>query len=347
MSFSQDELSVNAKGGTELMKAGLTKHVDPDLLDKVHITFSRVRDLATDKPNIFYAHDLPGDPEAQFLRDPTLRQRFDKIVFVSDWQMQMYNTYLGVPYAESIVIPNAIEPMFPLIPYHKFPSEKMVKSHFNQPELRIIYHTTPHRGLDILVPVFESLVKRYEGTVKLVLDVYSSFKIYGWEERDQPYQALFERCKNHPNINYHGTVSNEEVRKAVGKAHIFAYPSIWPETSCIAGIEALAGGCIMVCPNLAALPETTAKYANMYQFHEDINVHAHRFAERMINTIDSFIYEYDEVRDHVDRQVDYFGRNYEWEFRAPLWNAVLRDVIDGYDKRKGYLTFDTGGAKKG
>jgi UDP-glucose:(glucosyl)LPS alpha-1,2-glucosyltransferase len=347
MSFSQDELSVNAKGGTELMKAGLTKHVDPDLLDKVHITFSRVRDLATDKPNIFYAHDLPGDPEAQFLRDPALRQRFDKIVFVSDWQMQMYNTYLGVPYAESIVIPNAIENMIEDTPDRKFPSTKMVKSFFNEDELRIIYHTTPHRGLDILVPVFESLVKWYEGRIKLALDVYSSFKIYGWEERDQPYQAIFERCKNHPNIRYHGSVSNEEVRLAVGNADIFAYPSIWPETSCIAGIEALMAGCIMVCPNLAALPETTAKFANMYQFHEDINVHAQRFAERMINTIDAFIDDYDGIRDHVDDQVDYFMRNYTWETRAPLWEAVLRDVIDGYDKRKHFLTINTGGAKKG
>lgn len=339
MSFSNDELSVNAKGGTELMKAGLAKHVSPELLDKVHITFSRVRDLATDKPNILYLHDLPNDPESANLKYPEFRAKFDKIVMVSDWQMQMYNIMLGVPYSECVVMPNAIEPIPLFNIEHKLPSEKLAGIY--KKKLNLIYHTTPHRGLEILVPVFDAIVKHYGDKLDLTLDVYSSFKIYGWEERDKPYQALFERCKNHPNINYHGTVSNQEVRDALAKADIFAYPSIWPETSCIAAIEALASNCLVVCPNYAALPETTAKFALMYQWHEDINAHARIFMSELMSAIEMMASEdWNFGFDGMD-QYSYFNNRYSWQTRGRQWESLLINIIENHDKRKNFLTFNT------
>ena len=48
--------------------------------------------------------------------------------------------------------------------------------------------------------------------------------------------------------------------------HIFAYPSIWHETSCIAAIEAMAAGCEIVTTNLGALYETCSPFGRFINF---------------------------------------------------------------------------------
>lgn len=306
-----NELSKNSKGGTELMLDRLHNTLSADLLDKFQIIPSRVRDIAPDRMPILWLHDLPGDPESQHLKDADLRKRFKKIVAVSDWQMQLYNVTLGLPYREAIVIKNGITPI------------DIQKKEFDG-TIRIIYHTTPHRGLELLVPVFEALCKRHDN---IVLDVFSSFSIYGWSQRDEPYAALFERCRNHPKINYHGAVSNDRIREELKRSHIFGYPSIWPETSCLAAIEAMSAMNLIVCPNYAALPETTAGFASMYQWSEDMNEHANAF----FNVMDATIADYTKNGPDVNRlafQKNYTDIAYNWDaVISKKWEALLTSFL--------------------
>lgn len=307
--IERNELTQYARGGTELMQERLHGSLDPELLDKFQIIASRVRDIDPERKSIYWLHDLPGDPESEHLRDPELRKRFDKIVAVSNWQLQLYNLILGVPYKECVVLPNAITPI------------DIGEKEYDG-TVRLIYHTTPHRGLGILVPVFEKLAQRYDN---IVLDVYSSFSIYGWSQRDEPYQGLFEQCRNHPRINYHGAVPNERIREELKRSHIFAYPSIWPETSCLAAIEAMSAKNVVVCPNYAALPETTGGFATMYQWTEDHNEHANRFAAVLASEIEQ-ITENGPNRNRLNFQKAYFDQMYNWQFRASQWDAMLRSL---------------------
>lgn len=295
-----------AQGGTELMNSALYERVDNDLLEQFNIIKSRVREISNDKPNILWLHDLWGDPEAQHLKDSESRLHFARLVFVSNWQLQTYNMGLGVPYHESIVLKNAIDP----IPLTKKDDDV----------IRLIYHTTPHRGLQILVPVMEELAKHHGD--KIHLDIYSSFEAYGWKERDEPYLDLFEQAKNHPNMTYHGFQPNDVVRKALQKAHIFAFPSIWQETSCIAAIEAMSAGCEVVCPNLAALPETTAGFAQMYQYSEDMNHHANVFANILHQTI--LRHRDEENQKKLMFAKNYIDNFYNWDVRAAEWTGLLQ-----------------------
>jgi UDP-glucose:(glucosyl)LPS alpha-1,2-glucosyltransferase len=109
--MEKNELNKNARGGTELMQERLHSSIPKELLDQFQIIPSRVRDLDPDKKKILWLHDLPNDPESAHLADADLRKRFDKIVCVSDWQMQLYNLISGVPYSECVVIKNAIYPI--------------------------------------------------------------------------------------------------------------------------------------------------------------------------------------------------------------------------------------------
>lgn len=306
----KNELNQNARGGTELMQERLHRSLSPDLLKYFQIIPSRVREIDKTRIPILWLHDLPNDPESQHLKDSDQRKRFKKIVAVSDWQMQLYNVILGVPYREAAVIKNGIDP----IEIEEKPFDGTV---------RLIYHTTPHRGLELLVPVFEELAKRYDN---IHLDVYSSFSIYGWSERDKPYQQLFERCKNHSKITYHGAVSNEVIREKLKESHIFAYPSIWPETSCLAAIEAMSAKNILVCPNYAALPETTSNFANLYQWHENPNDHANRFAAVLDASIKEIL-ENGPNQGRLNFQKTYTDAVYNWESKAQQWKAMLEQIL--------------------
>jgi glycosyltransferase involved in cell wall biosynthesis len=308
--IERNDLNKNARGGTELMQERLHSSIDPDLLSKFQIIPSRVRELEDDKKKILWLHDLPNDPESAHLSEAKSRERFDKIVCVSDWQMQLYNLISNVPYSDCIVIKNAIDPI------------PIQKKEYNG-TINLIYHTTPHRGLEILVPVFEELCKLHDN---IHLDVYSSFEIYGWKDRDVQYQELFDRCRAHEKISYHGSVSNEEIREALVRSHIFAYPSIWPETSCLAVIEAMSAKNIVVCPNYAALPETCSNFAMMYPYTENKNAHAVQFAHTLNNAIESIKNNIDGLDPYLDFQKQFFDYFYSWSKRKLEWENLLNSI---------------------
>jgi len=304
--ISDTNLSRNAKGGTEQMRDRLLRNVRPDLLEKVTIHLSRVRpeNIVDGIPNIFWAHDLANDPESKILADGGYR-KFAKIVFVSYWQRDQYMLMYGIPHSHCTVIENAIEKNFT-------PHERSVDT------VNFIYHTTPHRGLHLLYPVFDALCKRYDN---LHLDVFSSFEVYGWKERDKPYEKLFDLLKKHPNITYHGARPNAEVLDALDKAHIFLYPCIWQETSCIAMIEAIRSDVLVIHPNLAALPETASECTHMYDFTENVQDHMNRAYQATHKILDDPVF----INDYVNKSLRVLHRNSITTF-TDNWNRLLEQV---------------------
>jgi glycosyltransferase involved in cell wall biosynthesis len=302
---------IGSQGGTEQMYAGLLQRVPKELTDQFNIICSRVREenVSKTKKNILWLHDTFDDPESQHLKDAKSLERFEKLVFVSHYQQSTYNLGLGVPYDKGIVLQNAIVP----IEAHEKPKGT----------INVIYHTTPHRGLELLVPVVEFLADK---GLDFHLDVYSSFGIYGWPARDEPYLELFERIKRNGKMTYHGWQPNSVVREALKKAHIYAYPSIWPETSGISVIEAMSAGCNVICPSLAALPETCANFGVMYGWTENNNKHANMFAGILGMVIRDYWADFNQ--DRLRLQKIYFDTMYNWDVRANQWKDFLESMAN-------------------
>ena len=309
--IEQNELDRNSMGGTELMKYGLYDRLPKQLLEQFQIIPSRVRELSKTKKKIYWVHDLAQDPEMAHLKDGGW-EKFDAIVCVSHWQRQQIQNFLGVPASKLTVLQNAIDPI-------EVDSKPDPKDGIN-----IIYHTTPHRGLELLVPVMD-WVEEMLPDINWHLDVYSSFEIYGWKERDKEYEGLFEKIKNHPKMTYHGYKPNEEVKEALKKAHIFALPSIWPETSCIALIEAMSAGCICVHSSLAALPETSSNWTLQYDFTEDMNEHASRHALTLADALR--LVDEENMKDRLSMQKAYIDGFYDWQSRAKQWEVFLTSLL--------------------
>lgn len=312
--FQLNETNQNSMGGTERLTQTLAERLGKDVLADFQIVSSRVRELDEDKIRIFWAHDLPGDPESEFLKNKNKFSQFHLYVFVSNWQMQAYLQQYQIPWSKCVVLQNAIDPI-----------EKHDKPDHNE-QLNLIYHTTPHRGLNIAAAVFDKLAEKHKN---LHLDVYSSFKIYGWEERDEPYSEVFKRIDNHPQATNHGTVPNSEIREALKKSHIFGYPCVWPETSCMSLMEAMSARNLCVHSNFAALPETSANWTNTYQFQEDQSQHASAFYSMM----DGIITNYDSFVTRTESAASYANIFYGWEQRLNEWRALLAMLKDGIEDR--------------
>jgi|TARA_B110000902_G_scaffold249488_1_gene307725 UDP-glucose:(glucosyl)LPS alpha-1,2-glucosyltransferase len=310
----ESELSVNSKGGTEMMRQRLVDNVDKSVLEKVAVHLSRPREVYSDVPNVLWCHDLAEDPENRILRDGGWNQ-FQHFVFVSSWQRDQYIVRYGMPYSKCSVISNAIETKYA-------PEKKDMET------IRFVYHTTPHRGLELLVPVFEALCREFDN---IHLDVYSGFGIYGWENRDEAYKSLYAAIEAHPQMTYHGVKSNEEVLAALKQSHIFLYPNIWKETSCIALIEAIKSQMICIHPNYGALPETASNATIMYDWNEDANTHANycfAVTKQILNQMKT-----DENYFHGFTYSDRFNlaRNTIPSFTT-MFNTLLRNVGDVYQK---------------
>jgi len=319
-----DGYTIGAQGGTELMAEALTLRLPDVLLKRFHIVKSRLTSasLSKTKPNIVWMHDLPQDPASAPLAEKKFRNRIAKFVFVSEWQKNAYESYFGKIFTnKAIVLKNAIEP------FGKSRQELSPDG-----KLRLIYHTTPHRGLDILMDVFSRIYLAFKG--KVFLDVYSSFSIYGWPQRDVPYEPLFEQCRQHPGCKYHGAVPNDEIRQALRLAQIYAYPSTWMETSCISAIEALSAGVTVVTSSLAALPETVGSFGFVYAYTQDKASHAVAFEKALTMVIATY---WDQQSRHLRRvQQVYASKIFGWGSsgfvgRADDWLRMLGETHDDFN----------------
>lgn len=304
-----NETTRNANGGTELMARRMVRDIPTEYLKGYQIIHSRVRDLNPNLKKILVCHDLANDPEVARLTDPDYLNQFEKIVFVSNWQQHTYNMVLGVPFSKSVVIRNAIE-------LTDIPAKS------SDGKIKLIYHTTPHRGLELLIPAFEEASKQFD----LHLDVFSSFNAYGWGERDKNYQHLFDKINNLPNVTNHGFQPNDVVRDYLKKSDIFAYPNIWPETSCLAMIEALCFNNYVIHSNLGALPETSCGLTSIYMYDEDANTHVNRFYRRLMEAL-HWITNNRESAAVTAEHVGMVARNhYNWNSVKNDWIELLREL---------------------
>ena len=312
--FEENEISEKANGGTEIAKRKLASIIAPELLENFQIICSRHREFDMEKIRVFWAHDLAEDPESNKFKEDSFKNKFHKYVFISNWQMQRYQLIHGLPHDDkSIVLESGIEPA---------PTSCLDKP---KDKIRLVYTSTPQRGLDILIPVFEKLCEIHED---IHLDIFSSFKIYGWDEADAQFEPLYDKIRNHPQMTYHGFVPNEQLKNHLNSAHIFAYPCTWIETSCRAMLESMSAGLVCVHPNNGALPETSGGLNIMYNYDEDKNKHAGVFINHL-NAAINFVRENQE-KHMISFNKTFVDSRYDLNRIKTQWEAMLNDLNNKY-----------------
>ena len=266
--------------------------------------------IERDKINVLWVHHFVNQKEIQNLGSKDYVDKLDWIVFNSNWNFEKYVYQFKIPESKSIVIRNAIEK----IDFEKKPKDK----------ISLIYHTTPWRGLVHLLKVFKNL-----NLENVELNVCSSTIIYGKKFDDQlgkKYENIFSECKNTKNVNYFGYIENKKVIDLLKKTHIFAHPSIWPETSCIAAIEAMAAGCEVVSTNLGALYETCSPFGTFVGFDRNWDNLEKRYSKVLLKSIKN--YWSSENQNKLKMQSEAINATYSWDVRSIEWKNFFNEIRD-------------------
>lgn len=296
------------RGGSDIMENGLRSRINLDEYN-INLIVSRcVEDLIVDgKINILWQHLNYNEPLTRGMTNKFFTRAIDAFVYVSHWQYEKFRYVYHTPVDNAFIIKNAIEPI-------------AYRERDRSEKIRLIYTSAPFRGLDILLDSFEMMNRD-----DIELHVYSSTIVYG-SDYEKEYAAtfapLFERAANTPGVIYHGYAQNGKVIEALQQAHIFAYPSMFEETCCLAMIEAGAAGCKLVCHNLGALLETGTEFATLIP----IKINRQNVVDSYANALTKEIDSYWESQNRLRRQSEYFNEFYSWERITEQWKMMIKNL---------------------
>ncbi len=309
----------NPKGGTELQFNYLEEYVDKKLLDQVQITTSVPEKipLHPDKVNILWQKNSYDQPNlAPWFEDKSNHHKYDWYVFNSHWTFEKFRMMFRLPAEKCLVIKNGIDKIQKAKPYKQ-----------GDP-IRIIHQNTPWRGLSVLLGAMQ-LVKN----PLITLDVYSSTEVYGkqfFEKNDHEYTELYEQAKKLSNVNYLGYRPNSYIKDNMHKYNMYAYPSIFEETSCISLLECMAGGLYCVTTNLGALFETGAEFPMYIPFDNDLRRLSMKFASAIEASAN--ILHGETIHKHLETQSDYVNAYYNWNKIGTSWTRFLTGAISVKNK---------------
>lgn len=259
---------------------------------------------------ILWTQHEPAQPATRKLALPEIRDKWDHIVCVSDWQQSQLRDVYDIK--RSSVLRNAIAPCFERL----FSSAEDLANAKSNP-LTLAYTSTPYRGLHHLLDVFPALRLEHP---EARLHVFSSMAVYHkHEEMDAGrFKAGYDALRAMDGVEYVGSLPQPALAERLATSHILAYPNIFPETSCIAVMEAMAAGMRVVTTDFAALPETTEGFAWLVPPNfKDQACYVENYRFILSTAIEQ--YDLSELWD----QVCHMNRNHTWAVRAKQWADYL------------------------
>jgi glycosyltransferase involved in cell wall biosynthesis len=288
-------------GGTETMARGFIKNILPDMTNIRNyynvIIPGYLPDLETigtdGSEYIFWIHNNVSQftgPVGRVLNNNLVRKATKSVIAVSEYEKKVLTKELDMDPNMIYVIPNAIE----LVKPNPDKFKKIDK-------VKLIHASTANRGMDILLKAVPLIEEDFE------LNIFNDFY------PDLPHNYSLEGI-NDPRVNFYGKTPRKTLYKFFADAHIHAYPSTYPETSCLTQMEAMSAGCYTVHTDLGALPETSLGYGTMIPIEELTPAMYAIKLSQAIRMIREQGYDY-------TQQVEDIKNNFTWDKAKQNWLA--------------------------
>ena len=169
----------------------------------------------------------------------------------------------------------------------------------------LVWTSNPDRGLALATKIFqEQLRPRWPD---LELHIFGRSSVYGWpSENEGPYLPRDEHMEN---VFLHDPLTKAGLAKMLREAWAWFYPTYWPETYCIAALEAQAAGTPIVCSRYGALLETVEGGIPTYDFVNAISQLRNKNRWKKLS---------ERGKEHAQEK--------DWDDRAKEWMKVIEDV---------------------
>ena len=191
----------------------------------------------------------------------------DQVLTLSSWHTShvsgLYpfleiNMEQGPGFGEPLEHPKLVQirnglDLTPYAPNGKVPARKK----------RVVYTSSPDRGLDLLLELWPQIRRRVKGAVLEYAYAPVYFQIAESDPTVAAHAQKIAELSRQPGVKALGSLSQPDVAKLLRSSLVWACPSYctphempFMETSCIGAVEAQAAGCAVVASNWGALPET-------------------------------------------------------------------------------------------
>ena len=197
------------------------------------------------KKRFLWTGDAFDQPSTIGIGDKRIIDQLDGLLCVSEWQQDTMCKVSGFPITKTHVIKNGIDP------------ELFVGQRSNNPK-RLIYSSTPYRGLRYLLPIFKAVKEQVPDAE---LAIASGYDVYAGSgevplSQQKELEILKQSFSAMPGVTWLGNLTQKALACEMMKSGIYAYPNIFAETSCISVMEAKAAGIVPITTDLGALPST-------------------------------------------------------------------------------------------
>jgi len=239
------------------------------------------------KAGFFWAHDLPNDQIAEL--------RCSRVVMLTKYQAALWR----ISSEHVAYIGDGVD-----LDLFKCNGTGVDKRDPN----KLVWISNPDRGLVLAARIFQELRKRWPD---LELHVYGRAAIYGWaDEIEAPY---LPRDEDMENVFMHDSLPRYALAAELRSAWAVFYPTYWPETFCMATLEAQATGTPIICPPFGALTETVKGGILTYDF---LNAVSQLRNKQRWNKLSKAGVEWAEQN--------------SWNIRAKEWLSLAEEVIDAH-----------------
>lgn len=294
-----------------------TEHFRDKIASDLFIAW-RMPELADQDLNtkclVLWMHDTDAGDRLTIER----ARKFDYIVVLTEWHKQyMMERYPFLRPENTpgnrdvfVVIGNGVD-------FSRFEGK------VQRDEKRVIYSSSPDRGLDIILE--HIWPKVIEAVPDAELHIY-----YGWNNFDKfipmfPHLGEFRAKMNHLLLNskgvvQHGRVNQAELAEAFQKSSVWLYPTYFSETYCITAVEAQLAGVIPITNRLAALNETVHSGINIIGDVYQPETHK-AYVEAVIQVLQTPLKDRKQVHKDIQRLAP-----------ARSWDAVAADWAERFLK---------------
>ncbi len=235
------------------------------------------------------------------------------VVAVSEWLATCWRDFAGWPAEHVRVIRNGVHPeLFTALEGAVSPTDVQGRG-----RLRVAYTSVPERGLALLIR--EVMPRVWQQLPDVELHVFSYRSL-------EPYRPLLRRLgRGAQNVYFHEGLPKQQLAVALKRCHVWAYPTDFPETSCIAAMEAQAAGLPVVSSRRYALTETVEDGRTGFLIPGEVG--SPEYVRKFADACTLLLRDADLRRRMGDWGARRMLSEFTWQRAVSQWSELLEEVV--------------------